>query len=62
MVHLGMDGKLSTREIEWRWNHGDPTARSLENTSGSYRGLPPNAPHRSRTARHPGLPLQESLF
>ena len=28
MVDLDMDGKLSPRAVEWRWNHDDPTARS----------------------------------
>ena len=57
-----MGGNLSSQEVDWRWNHGDPTVELLENTSGSHDGLPPNTPHRRSTTRHPAPPLQASIF
>ena len=36
-VDLGVDGKLNSRAIEWKWNHDDPTVGSPKN-----RG-PPNS-------------------
>ena len=31
-----MDGKLSSREIEWKWNHDDPMVGSLGNSLDSH--------------------------
>ena len=59
---MDMGKKLSSRAIDWRWNHNDPTVESSKNAPGSHGGPPPNSPHRQHTALHPALLLQVSSF
>ena len=52
MVDQGMDGWLSSRAIEWKWNHGDSTVESSRISSETH-GLPSGffTPPSPRTAK-----------
>ena len=39
MVDMGMEGKLSSRAIEWKQNHSDPMVESHENSLESHGPL-----------------------